>query len=162
MSYKTDLIEISDDENDQDQIVQVVAQTDDIINEIKELKKIDLDDNKHYDIVLIEKENIEIDEPKVMDFIKFCIKKGLFDNTFYDYGNAFSVVATKLPRTFEQLSTDGESIIKTSFLKGFRKNFRYKGDIEFIYEYIDRDKKGFITWEEFTEFYLPFVRYTTI
>lgn len=154
-----DLIELSDNDSDIEEI-----KYDSPRNKIEQSiinKQLDTVDN-NYDIVLIEKENTEIDEPKVMDFVKFCIKRGLFDDTFYDYGNAFSVVATKLPRTFEKLSTDGENIRKNAFVRGFSKNFRYKGDIEFIYEYIDKDKKGFITWEEFTDFYLPFIKYTTI
>jgi hypothetical protein len=149
-SRSTDLIELSDSENELD-------------FEPIDFNNVNLNhDTQTFDIVLIEKDTLESDEPKVKDFVKFCIKKGLFDNTFYDYGNAFSVVATKLPVTFEKLSSDGENIPKKAFVTGFTKSFRYKGDIEFIYKYIDKDNKGFITWEEFTQFYLPFVRYTTL
>lgn len=115
-----------------------------------------------HEITLIQKENIEVDEPKIMEFISFCIDKNLFDNTFYDYNNAFSVIATKLPITFEKLSDDGENIPKERFIKVYKDTYHYEGDIEFVYNQMDTDQKDYITWEEYTDFFLPFVKYITI
>ncbi|CAH6421120.1 Hypothetical protein KVN_LOCUS145 [uncultured virus] len=114
-----------------------------------------------YDIVLIQKENIVADDPKIMEFIKFSINNGIFDDTFYDYGNAFSVMATKLPILFEKLSDDGIKIKKNIFINYFSNKKGFYGDIKFIYNTIDKQQKGYISWEEITDFYLPFVKYVT-
>ena len=111
---------------------------------------------------LIHNKNTTPDDPDISEFLEFCINKGLFDNTFYDIQNAFSVVATKLPKTFEKLSSNGSNIKKKSFVTRFRKDFGYKGDINFIYNCLDEKKKGFITWDEFIDFFLPFVQYVTV
>jgi len=123
----------------------------------------DNSDNIEYkkEIILIQKENIDSDDPKIKQFIKFCLKKRLFDDSFYDYGNAFSLMATKLPITFEKLTKDGEKIEKNKFIKVFKKDFAYNGDILYIYNVINKDNKDFITWDEFADFFLPFVKYIT-
>jgi len=102
------------------------------------------------------------DDPEISEFLQFCINKGLFDNTFYDTQNVFSVVATKLPKTFEKLSSGKEDVKKRAFVTKFKKEFGYKGDINFIYNCLDPNKKGFITWDEFVDFFLPFVQYITV
>ena len=111
---------------------------------------------------LIHNEKIDSDDPNISQFLKFCINKGLFDNTFYDMHNSFSVVATKLPQTFEKLSCDGNDIHKKSFIKTFKTEYGYTGDITFIYKCLDKENKGFITWDEFIDFFLPFVQYITV
>ncbi len=115
-----------------------------------------------HEIILIQKENIEADDPIIADFITFCINERLFDDTFYDYGNAFSIMATKLPITFEKMSDNGEDIPKKVFYNFFENEYKFNGDLDFIYEYIDADNKEYITWDEFINFYLPFVRYITV
>lgn len=123
----------------------------------------DDDNNKNLrSIYLIQNEQIDSDDPNISEFLKFCIKKGLFDNTFYDLHNTFSVVATKLPQTFEKLCSGKNDIFKNSFIKTFKSEYGYTGDISFIYNYLDSEKKGFITWDEFSDFFLPFVQYITI
>jgi len=102
------------------------------------------------------------DDPTISEFLQFCINNGLFDNTFYDTQNVFSVVATKLPKTFEKLSSGKNDIKKRSFVTKFKKEFGYNGDINFIYNCLDPGKKGFITWDEFVDFFLPFVQYITV
>jgi hypothetical protein len=175
------LIDISDDEDDRinssntnnnqentDSVYDMtVDNSDEEESEEEESDENESDDEEYDDddvqeIILIQKENIESDEPRIRDFIKFCLDKGHFDNTFYDYGNAFSVVATKLPVTFEKMTTDGDNIDKTVFIKVFKETFGFTGDIEYIYGLIDIDDKEYISWEEFTDFFLPFVKYVTI
>lgn len=117
------------------------------------------DENTMY---LIHNENTDSDDPNISQFIQFCIKKGLFDNTFYDMHNTFSVVATKLPKTFEKLSKNGDDVKKRTFIHKFKKEFGYPGDINFIYNCLDESKKGFITWDDFVDFFLPYIQYITV
>jgi hypothetical protein len=104
----------------------------------------------------IKKENLKDD--KINKFIKFCIDKQLFNDSFYDYGNIFSVVATNLPDTFAKLSKGDEIVKKDKFKVAFQKKFSFTGDIDYIYNNIDVDNKGYITWEKFKEFFLPYVK----
>lgn len=133
----------------------------DLFNSRRESDEL-IDSEQNNDFILIQKDNIESSEPRIMDFIKFCIKNGIFDDTFYDYSNSFSVIATKLPKTFDRISTDGTNINKKEFIKFFKKTKKYNGDIKFIYEYIDKNNTGYITWQQFTDFYLPFIKTITL
>ena len=117
------------------------------------------DDNSIY---LVYNDNVDSDNPTISHFLNFCITNGLFDNTFYDTRNIFSVVATKLPVTFEKLSANGTDIKKKSFITKFKKIFNYDGDINYIYNTMDTEKKGFVTMDDFVDFFLPFVQYVTI
>ena len=123
------------------------------------LKQNEDDDNTMY---LIHNECINSDDPNISEFLQFCIDRGLFDNTFYDTHNALSVVATKLPKTFEKLSKDGDDVKKKTFITKFKKEFGYPGDINFIYNCLDSKKKGFVTWDDFVDFFLPFIQYVTV
>ena len=114
------------------------------------------------EIILIQKENIHCDNKNIMKFIKFCIDRRLFDDTFYDFGNAFSIMATKLPSTFDIISLDGKLIENCLFIEFFSNEISFNGDIKDVYNNIDKDDKGHITWEDFIEFFIPFVRYVTI
>ena len=159
------LIDISDNEeieyDDDDNLNNIITfDTDEDDNNTEKLSSDD--DNDDNSMYLIHNKYITSDDPNISEFLEFCINKGLFDNTFYDIQNAFSVVATKLPKTFEKLSTDGNDIKKKSFVTKFKKDFGYKGDINFIYNHLDSKKKGFITWDEFIDFFLPFVQYVTV
>ncbi len=117
--------------------------------------------NDKDEIIYIQKDNIESDDPLIMKFVAFCIKKRLFDDTFYDFGNKFSIVATKLPTTFDLMSKDGSRIEKEEFVKYFTKQ-KFKGDLEHIFNSIDDGDKGYVTWEDFIEFFVPFVKNVTI
>ena len=114
------------------------------------------------EIILIQKDNIRVDNKNVMKFIKFCIDSRLFDDTYYDFGNAFSIMATKLPSTFDLISLDGRSIDKILFIEFFTHEIEFDGDIEDVYNQIAKDSSDKITWEDFIEFFIPFVRYVTI
>ncbi|QKF93618.1 EF-hand domain-containing protein [Fadolivirus algeromassiliense] len=122
----------------------------------------DLDENGEHTMYLIHNDRISSEDPNIDEFLKFCMDKGLFDNTFYDMHNTFSVVATKLPKTFEKLSKDGNDVKKRTFITKFKKEFGYPGDINFIYNCLDSTKKGFITWDEFVDFFLPYIQYVTM
>ena len=122
----------------------------------------DSDDEKENTMYLIHNENTDSDDPNISEFVKFCIDRGFFDNTFYDMNNTFSVVATKLPKTFEKLSKNGDNVKKRVFIQKFRKDFGFHGDINFIYNCFDENKKGFVTWDEFVDFFLPFIEYITV
>jgi len=168
------LIDVSDDENEIIDYLDRQKETIKISEEIEDVK-IDIEKNNEQEdeieeiinnigkneIILIQKENIDSSDLKIMDFIKFCLKKRLFDDTFYDYGNAFSVMATKLPITFEKLTKDGKIIEKSTFINIFKNEFNYRGDIEYIFNNIKHKETNIITWEEFSNFFLPFVKYIT-
>jgi len=113
-------------------------------------------------IYLIRNEQLESDNPDISEFLNFCIEEGLFNDTFYDYNNDFSVMATKLHLTYKQLNKNGASVKKNVFIKKFGKDFGFKGNIKFIYDCIDSQNKGYITWDEFIDFFLPFVQYVTV
>lgn len=122
----------------------------------------DSDDEKDNTMYLIHNENTDSDDPNISEFVKFCIDKGFFDNTFYDMNNTFSVVATKLPKTFEKLSKNGDDVKKRVFIQKFKKEFGFPGNINFVYDCFDENKKGFVTWEDFVDFFLPFIQYITV
>lgn len=119
-------------------------------------------DDEENSMYLIHNSCVSSDDPNIDQFLTFCMDNGLFDNTFYDMHNTFSVVATKLPKTFEKLSKDGKDVKKRTFITKFKKEFGYPGDINFIYNCLDSSKKGFITWDEFVEFFLPYIQYITL
>lgn len=127
--------------------------------EPENILKQESDENTMY---LIHNECVSSDDPNISEFLQFCIENGLFDNTFYDTHNALSVVATKLPKTFEKLSKDGDGVNKRTFITKFKKEFGYPGDINFIYNCLDEKKKGFVTWDDFVDFFLPFIQYVTV
>ncbi len=112
-------------------------------------------------IILIQNDDINIDDEVIMDFINFCIINNIFDNTFYDYGNAFSIVATKLPRMFEKISDDYKYVTRDKFINIFKTKYKFEGDIEYVYDYIEKNNKEFITIDELLDFFLAFVKYTT-
>ena len=111
-------------------------------------------------IILIQKENVSSDDPKIKRFIDFCIKTNIFDNTFYDYNNAFSIFATKLPAIFDTLSKN-DIIKKNKFITMYKRKYKYRGDIEYVYDQIDKEKRGYITTDELLDFFLPFIKYTS-
>jgi len=159
MDYK--LIEISDDDesiNAESERLKdkIVAPRIPINTETED------DIDGYVEITLVKSHEPIITDSEISQFINFCKKKKLFDDTFYDYSNIFSAIATKLPDTFEDMSENGNEIDKTQFISSFRKNYKYKGNIKYIYSIIDKEEKGFITWEDFKEFFLPFVQNITM
>jgi len=159
----TDLIEISDEDYNKSYSQSSVSTDDNCNNNTDNDSDDDNDDDSdnNDEIIFIHKDNIHIDDKKIMNFIKFCINKKIFDDTFYDYTNGFSIVATKLPIVFKKLTNDGKNIKKQTFINVFKNKYNYVGDIEYIYNYIDEKKKGHINWEQFFDFFLPFVKYIT-
>lgn len=162
-------IDISDEDGyinntDDEEQEQSSECTDESTKEDGDDSEDDNNNSKHNSktIYLIHNEQIDSEDPNISEFLKFCINKGLFDNTFYDMHNAFSVVATKLPQTFEKLSSGKKDIRKRTFIKTFKTEYGYSGDISFIYSCLDIENKGFITWDEFVDFFLPFVQYITV
>jgi CRISPR/Cas system-associated endonuclease/helicase Cas3 len=113
-------------------------------------------------IYLIHNECLSPDDPNLSEFLQFCLAKGLFDNTFYDTHNEFSVVATKLPRTFDRISNNKDNIKKKAFVTKFKNDFGYSGNMNIIYNYLDTNKKGFITLDDFINFFLPYIQYVTV
>lgn len=161
MDYK--LIEISDEE--ESICTESEGLNDKIVAPRMPSNISDFEDNNidgYVEITLVKSHKPVITDTKIKQFISFCKRKKLFDDTFYDYSNIFSVIATKLPDTFEVMSEDGNEIEKDRFITVFRKNYKYKGDIKYIYNVIDKEAKGFITWDDFKEFFLPFVQNVTM
>jgi|AntRauTorckE6833_2_1112554.scaffolds.fasta_scaffold63821_2 hypothetical protein len=166
---KNDLIDLSEDieynlsnntSNDKNDIIFVDnTNIDNDVNSNSDTKDNEINVKE---ITLIQKDNITTDDKKVMNFINFCIKENIFDNTYYDYNNAFSVIATKLPISFEKLSNDGENIKKDMFIKVFKKDYKYRGNLKYIFKQMENENKGIISWEEYTEFFLPFIKYVTV
>lgn len=103
-----------------------------------------------------------INNTKIKKFVNFCIKKRLFDDTFYDYSNDFSIIATRLPNTFYKISNGKKIITKKTFKTFFKKNLKYKGDISYVYKLINKENKNDIVWDEFKDFFLQFVKNITL
>ena len=116
------------------------------------------EDEQGVEIAFIQRKMEENNDKKINSFIKFCLKKKLFNDTFYDYGNIFSVVATNLPETFATISNGDEIVKRDKFSISFIKKYKFTGDIDYIYDSIDHEKKGYITWENFKEFFLPYIK----
>ena len=115
----------------------------------------------NYDITIMESEP-DITDIRILHFIKFCIKNKLFDDTFFDYNNVFSIIATRLNSTFNIIRDKKDVIDKENFISFFKHTYKYKKDIAFVYDTFDKDNKNFITWNEFCDFFLPFVRNVTM
>jgi hypothetical protein len=151
--------------DDDDEIYNIVFEYEENMPNNINTEKVDTESSENDDpnnMYLVYNENVDSDDPIISDFLKFCMREGLFDNTFYDMNNTFSVVATKLPKTFEKLSKNGTNVKKRTFIQKFKKEFGYPGDINFIYNCLDINKQGFITWDDFMDFFLPFVQYVTV
>ena len=112
-------------------------------------------------ITLVQREIIRSEDLEVNKFIDFCLEQRLFDDSFYDYNNAFSIIATKLPATMAKMSADGEIIKKIDFIRCFKKS-EYKGDPRHIFELIDKENEGIISCDDFVEFFLPFIKNITL
>jgi hypothetical protein len=106
--------------------------------------------------------NHKIKDKQIKQFIRFCIKKQLFNDTFYDYGNEFSIVATKLPDTFFNISKGNETISERRFKYIFNKKIKYNGNINYIYFQFDPDQNGHIVWDDFRDFFLQFIKNITM
>jgi hypothetical protein len=119
-------------------------------------------EDKDESIYLIQNYCTSSDDKKISEFLKFCINNGLFDNMFYDYNNNFSIMATKLHITFDQLSENDELIYKKKFISTFKNKYKYSGDLPYIFNMMDIKKDGKVTWDEFIEFFLPYIRYITV
>jgi len=169
-NLKYDLIEVSDEEdntNKENVVEESYSSNSSEDNEESEMEEEyneedEEDDEDDYNIILIQKDKVIVDDSRIMEFINFCIDNRYFDDTFYDYGNEWSIIATKLPDTFEKFSSDEDNVSKEKFITTVRDELLFKGDIEFIWESIEKENSASITWFEFIEFFLPFVRYTTV
>jgi hypothetical protein len=112
-----------------------------------------LNNNKNYKKIKFRK-NQEIN-----NFINFCIKKDLFrNNNPYDLNSIYSIVTTKLPEVFKILAHGKSQVKKKWFIDLFTNKYKYYGNIEFIYSCIDKKKEGNIQWNDFKDFFLPYVR----
>jgi hypothetical protein len=95
-------------------------------------------------------------DPDVKQFIDNCLKCHLFDDTFYDYNNMISILATKLPQTFCKMSNSSDTICKKQFIDFFHsQNFSY--DLEKIFNAFIKKNMDELTWFEFRDFFLPFI-----
>lgn len=154
MDRRYSLIEMSDDE-DQRAIEYY-------LNKNAPSQDSPLEEESEYIEIVIKKDDTNDSDPKIKDFINFCIKKRLFDDCFYDYNNMFSCIATKLPDTFDLMSKNGKDIKRGRFMNLMKNKYKYKGDLNYIYNSMDKEDKGFITWDEFRDFFLPFVQNITM
>lgn len=166
---KPKLIELSDDEKEQPN--DFADTTESSSSDSGEYEK-EIDRNisksieevgseEEYDIVLVERDDIDSKDSKIKEFIDFCLENRLFNDSFYDYGNVFSVFATRLPLTFEKLSINGETVDKEVFV-GVFKEIGFDGDTEYIFNKIKQKDKTNFNWDDILDFFLPFVRYITV
>lgn len=146
--HKTyELIEISEDDDENDVNM-------DTHNSKREKPK----SNKNNDII----NNIEItivneyrkNDDLSDEFVAYCIENKLFDNDYYDYSNVFSIIGTKLPMTFDDIAKNTTSVNKPTFCSYF-KNFK---NPEYIFDIINKDNKKYIQWDDFKEFFLPYIK----
>lgn len=138
MNRKYDLIDVSDDEDNISDTVSV-----DIVEE-----KIN---DKSIQITVIESNKTNSD---AVDFICYCIDKEYFDDSFYSYSNIFSIIGTRLPVTFDKMSKNSKTIDKHTFCAFFGDY--QKADV--IFDIIDIHSDGVIDWEQFKEFFIPFIK----
>ena len=160
-----ELIEISDDEDEYmliDYYLSKNSPEEDITIITDNTNNMNNNEKNYIEIVVKEEDDELSNDPKIKEFIDFCIKRRLFDDGFYDYSNLFSAIATKLPDTFDIMSKNGKDIRRERFIYLMRKKYKYKGDLNYIYNLMDKDEKGFITWEEFKDFFLPFIQNITL
>lgn len=158
MVNKCNLIELSSEEYNSSDSNTSVCESSEKESEDKDSEDKDSEDDK---IILFQNDNTDIEDDIVMEFIEFCIKNNIFDNTFYDYGNAFSIVATKLPKMFEKMSKEYKYILKEDFINVFINEYDFEGDIEYIYNYVEKEEEERVTIDELLDFFLLFVKYTT-
>lgn len=119
-------------------------------------------DDESYDCIRLIQQNTKIDDPEIERFITFCKRKKLFDDTFYDYCNVFSLLATRLPDTFKKIAKNKKLITKNKFTSVMHNKLKFKGNAVYIYNLMDVDDRGYIDWDDFKEFFLPFVKNVTI
>lgn len=112
-------------------------------------------------MTIICRDNITSKNETIDKFVNYCLNEGLFDDSFYDYNNKFSIVATKLNITFDLISNEYDTISKESFCDFFEDEFP-KDEIDFVFKVMDRDSKNYISWMSFIEFFLPFVKCITM
>jgi len=155
-------IELSDEEYDFDSIDDI---EDNIVDNLDDTVNGD-NDYETCNITLIERKNHGSKDKKIKKFIDFCIDKKLFDDTFYDYNNIFSVIATKLPDIFNEISKDEEIIMRNNFTKVFKNTYGYKGDLDYVFTKMEEISsiatKDVVTWKSFIDFFVPYVRYITV
>lgn len=112
-------------------------------------------------MTIICRDNITSKNETIDKFVNYCLNEGLFDDSFYDYNNKFSIVATKLNITFDLISNEEDSISKDFFCDFFEDEYP-KDEIDFVFKVMDRDSKNYISWRSFIEFFLPFVKCITM
>jgi hypothetical protein len=66
-----------------------------------------------------------------------------------------------LPSTIAKISDDGETINKNDFIIYFKKS-GYLGDIDHIFNLMDKQEEEIIACDDFVEFLLPFVKNVTM
>ena len=109
-------------------------------------------------VVEAQTQNKKTQNNNISSFINFCIDKKLFDDTCYDHSDVFSIISTKLPATFDSISENKRTVDKESFICIFKEKYCYGGDLNYIYNIIDDDSKGYITWDNFREFFFPYIK----
>ena len=112
-----------------------------------------LDDDTYHLI----KVSIKSDDKQIIKFIKFCIKKNIFDDTYYDYNNIYSIIATKLPKSFKKFSGKTENITKLKFINNLKK-LKFNGNINYIFDTFEKNDNNEIIWDSYKSFFLPYVK----
>lgn len=158
MEIKNQFIILSDHSEDYHIPKKQAPWNEDILLDSDETYCEEENENETIDIAFIQRKFDKIPDKKIHKFIKFCLNKKLFNDIYYDYGNDFSVIATYLPDTFADISKGDRIVNKDKFKKMFIKKYKFSGDIDYIYKYMDDDNKGYITWDNFKEFFLPYVK----
>lgn len=115
----------------------------------------DESDSEYIEIVIKKDNSIDYDS-RIKDFVDFCIKKNLYEDCTYE-SNILSKITTQLPDTFKLISGNKKDIKKTRFLNVMKNKYKYKGDINFIYNNLDKEEKGYVTWEDFRSLFFPFI-----
>lgn len=118
--------------------------------------------NGYVEITIVKSQKDKSKDDNIKNFINFCLEKKLFNDDYYDSNNVFSIISTKLPATFDSISENKKTVSKEIFINIFKEKYNYTGDLLYIYHLMDCDLKGHITWDDFREFFLPYVRHVEV
>ena len=115
--------------------------------------------NGYVEITITQSQKDKSKDENIKNFIDFFFEKNLFNDDHYNSNNVFSIISTKLPATFDSISENKKTVDKEIFICTFAEKYNYTEDLHYIYNIIDHDSKGHITWDNFREFFLPYVKH---
>lgn len=100
-------------------------------------------------------------DKRLVAFVDFCCEKKLFHDQHLNLADRDAIFETGLPETFESICKNKKGISKQNFIRYFRQQ-QYSGDLKYLFQQLDRRRHGLISWEDFADFFFPFIRKVVI